>query len=183
MVEENKIQEWVKEAQGGDTEAFGALYDAFSQRIYNFLFARLRHKQTAEDLAGTVFLKAWANLKQYQPRANAKFGTWLFQIANFTLIDHWRTRKETAPLDKIDNLSSFAFDQKLYEDYEFLWIAISQLPLEYQSVLDLRFKQELSVTETAYIMKKSEVGIRVLQHRALKLLKEKLRDMNIDETL
>lgn len=183
MVEENKIQDFIKEAQGGDTAAFGAIYDIFSQRIYNFVFARTKHQQTAEDLMATVFLKAWTNLKQYQQRPTARFSTWLFQIANFTLIDHWRTRKDTVELDKIENLSSFTQDPKLYEDYEFLWIAISQLPLEYQSVLDLRFKQDFSVTETARIMNKSKVGIRVMQHRALKLLKEKLKNVNIDETI
>ncbi|MBI4049642.1 MAG: sigma-70 family RNA polymerase sigma factor [Candidatus Doudnabacteria bacterium] len=180
MLEEQEVQLLVRQAKTGDSEAFGRIFDLYSARVYNFLFGKLRHKQTAEDILSTVFLKAWENLSRYQTRQNAKFSTWLFQIANFTLIDHWRTRKETTELSKVENLSVFAADPKLYEDYEFLWIALSELPPEYQTVLDLRFKQEFSVAETAKIMNKSEVGVRVLQHRALKLLKEKLINHGIN---
>ncbi|MEO8065481.1 MAG: RNA polymerase sigma factor [Candidatus Doudnabacteria bacterium] len=177
MIQEKDIQNLVSQAQEGDSEAFGRIYDIFSKQIYNFLFGKLRHRQTAEDLTHTVFLKAWTNLRSYKPRSSAKFSTWLYQIANFTLIDHWRTRKTTAELSDIENLARFAEDPKLYEEYEYLWIAISELPLEYQTVLDLRFKQALSVEETAQIMDKSRVGIRVLQHRALKALKSKLKHL------
>lgn len=176
MMSDKEVKLLVESAQNGDTDAFGKIYDDFAQQIHNFLLPKIRHKQTCEDMVHTVFLKAWTNLKNYKPYDQTKFSTWLFQIANYTLIDHWRVRKDSVPIDKIDNLLTFALTPKLYEDYEFLWIAISQLPLDQQTVLDLRFKQEMSVTETAAIMGKSQVAIRVLQHRALKALKDKLKD-------
>ncbi|MBI4363672.1 MAG: sigma-70 family RNA polymerase sigma factor [Candidatus Doudnabacteria bacterium] len=175
MLQEREIQNLIKQAQDGDKQAFGQIYEIYAQQIYNFLFSRLRHKETSEDLLHTIFLKAWTNLTRYQPQRTAKFSTWLFQIANFTLIDHWRVRKQTVELDKVENLASLAENPQLYEDYEFLWIAISQLSLEHQTVLDLRFKQEMSVAEAAQILDKSEVAVRVLQHRALKALKKKLK--------
>jgi RNA polymerase sigma-70 factor (ECF subfamily) len=181
MVEEPKIQELIAEAQGGNSEAFGRIYDLYAAKLFNFLLSKVRHKQTSEDLLHTVFLKAWDNLNSYQPRPTAKFSTWLFQIANFTLIDFWRTKKDTVELTKVENLSDFALDPDLFEDYEFLWIALSQLPLEYQTILDLRFKQQLSVSETALIMDKSQVSVRVMQHRALKLLKNILNKDGITE--
>lgn len=174
MVDEKEIQQLIKQAQDSDKEAFGQIYDIYADNIYNFLFGKLHHKQTCEDLLHTVFLKAWTNLNRYRPRKSAKFSTWLFQIANYTLIDHWRVHKDTLEIDKVENLSQFAQDPKAYEDYEFLWIAISELPIEHQTVLDLRFKQEMSVAEAANIMGKSEVAIRVLQHRAITLLRKKL---------
>jgi RNA polymerase sigma-70 factor, ECF subfamily len=125
-------------------------------------------------LVHTVFLKAWTNLRSYQPRANAKFSTWLYQIAHYTLIDHWRTKKTTTELVEVENLAAFAEDPKFFEEYGYLWKAIKKLPISYQEVLDLRFKQDLSVEETAQIMGKTTVGIRVLQHRALKALKTHL---------
>ena len=175
-MEESIVQNLVKKAQDGDSEAFGQIYDTFAARLFNFLFSKTSHKETAEDLMHTVFLKAWTNLGSYKPRSTAKFSTWLFQIASFTLIDHWRTRKVTTDIIEVENLSQFAIDPKLYENYEYLWVGLSSLPLAYQTVLDLRFKQELSVEETAQIMGKSTVGIRVLQHRALKALKNKLKN-------
>jgi len=174
-MQENDIQKLVLAAQNGDSGAFGQIYDLFSRQIFNFLFSKVRHRQTCEDLVHTVFLKAWTNLQTYRPRTNAKFSTWLYQIANYTLIDHWRTKKPTVELTEVENLLAFSSQPKLYEEYRYLWQAIGSLPLAYQTVLDLRFKQDLSVEETARIMNKSSVGIRVLQHRALGALKNKLK--------
>ncbi len=174
MVEESQIQQLITKAKQQDRAAFGQIYDTFAQQLYNFLLGKVAHKETAEDLLQTVFLKAWNNLSKYEPRSNAKFSTWLFQIANFTLIDHWRTRKPTVEITEVENLVQFAQDPKLYEEYSYLWQALSSLPLAYQTVLDLRFKRDLSVEETAIIMKKSRVSIRVLQHRAIRALRKKL---------
>lgn len=171
MVEESIIQDLVAQAKQGNTQAFADLYDYLSKPLYNFLFSRIRQKQTSEDLLQTVFLKVWNNLETYTPTRKAKFSTWVFQIANYTLIDYWRTRKETVDLTAVENLSQFAEDPKLYEKYDYLWNAMAKLPDEYKTVLELRFRQDLSVAETAVIMNKSAVGIRVLQHRALKTLK------------
>jgi len=77
-------------------------------------------------------------------------------------------------INEIENLAQFAINQPLYEEYDYLWKAMVKLPDTYQTVLDLRFKQDLSVSETAEIMKKSQVSIRVLQYRALRLLRETL---------
>lgn len=173
-IDEEKIQDLVAAAQNGDKNAFGHIYDAYATALYRFLFSKLQHKQTCEDLLQTVFLKAWNNLGSYRPQANAKFSTWLFQIANYTLIDHWRVKKETVELSKIDNLVDYSLAPKLYENYDYLYHAMKDLPLAYQTVLDLRFKQQMSVTETAQIMNKTIVGIRVMQHRAIRALRKKL---------
>ena len=176
MLQEHEIQTLVQRAQAQDQGAFGEIYDLFAKPLYNFLFGKVRHQQTAEDLLHTVFLKAWQNIQSYQPRSTAKFSTWLYQIANYTVIDFWRTRKPSVDLETVENLSQFAQDPELYEKYDYLWAAVAELPLNYQTVLDLRFKQDLSVEEAAQIMRKTQVGIRVLQHRALKALKDKLKD-------
>ncbi|MBX4186966.1 MAG: RNA polymerase sigma factor [Candidatus Doudnabacteria bacterium] len=176
-MQESEVQKLVAEAQQGDSQAFGSLYDLYAKQIYNFLFSKLRHQQTCEDLVHTVFLKSWTNLRSYTPRPNAKFSTWLYQIANYTLIDHWRMKRPTAELEEIENLAAFSTDPEHYEEYGYLWKAIQDLPLSYQTVLDLRFRQDLSVEETAAIMNKSAVGVRVLQHRALQALKNKLKNI------
>lgn len=175
MIQESEVRNLVGQAQTGDADAFGQIYELYARPIYNFLFSKIHHKEIAEDLVHTVFLKAWTNLRSYQPRTNAKFSTWLYQIANFTLIDYWRAKKPTTELAEIENLVQFAAEPQLYEEYEYLWIAVSQLPLDYQTVLDLRFKQDLSVAETAKIMGRTGVSVRVIQHRAIKALRNKLK--------
>jgi RNA polymerase sigma-70 factor (ECF subfamily) len=173
MLKETEIQTLVKTAQDGHEDAFGRIYEIYAPRVFSFLVVRLRHHELAEDLLHTVFLKAWTNINRYVP-GNAKFSTWLFQIANYTLIDHWRTKKDTVEIDKIENLSDFAVNPKGFERYEYLWEAIQTLPDDQKSVLILRFKQDLNIPEIAEVLGKSRVSVRVIQHRGLKALKKKL---------
>jgi RNA polymerase sigma-70 factor (ECF subfamily) len=175
MQEESKIQKLVMEAAKGSGESFGQLYDLFAPRIFNFIVGRVRHKGTAEDLLHTVFLKAWNSIPRYRPKKSAKFSTWLFQIANYTIIDYWRTKKDFYEIDKFENLASLATDPVLYEHYGYLWKAVGELPDDYRTVINLRFVQDLSISETAAAMNKSQVGVRVLQHRAVKQLKAILK--------
>ena len=48
----------VLQAQAGNSEAFGQLYDAYMERIYRFVYFRVEDQQTAEDITSQVFLKA-----------------------------------------------------------------------------------------------------------------------------
>ena len=41
----------VLQAQDGNAEAFGQLYDAYMERIYRFIYFRVDDQQTAEDIA------------------------------------------------------------------------------------------------------------------------------------
>jgi RNA polymerase sigma-70 factor, ECF subfamily len=173
-MDENKIQKLIKEAQNGNSAAFGEVYEFLAARVFNFLVFRVKHKQVAEDLLHTVFLKAWTNLHSYV-QTRAKFSTWLFQIANFTVIDYWRVKKDTLEIDKIDNLAAFAAQPELFEKYDYLWHCLAELPDDQQTVLELRFRQDMSVEETCRIMNKNSVAVRVLQHRAIKALKNKLK--------
>src|SRR5690348_4817217 len=134
MIHEDEVQQLVREAQSQNSDAFGRIYDALAKPLYNFIFSKIRHREVAEDLLQTVFVKAWQNLGSYRPKPEAKFSTWLYQIANYTLIDYWRTKKPTIELDLVENLSQFALNPKLYEEYDYLWAAIAQLPLSYQTV-------------------------------------------------
>ena len=56
----------VLQAQAGNSEAFGQLYDAYMERIYRFVYFRVEDQQTAEDITSQVFLKAWSNLDRFQ---------------------------------------------------------------------------------------------------------------------
>jgi RNA polymerase sigma-70 factor, ECF subfamily len=172
---ERQVKDLAMRAARGDAPAFGQIYDLFSQPLFNFILGRVRNRHLAEDLLHTVFLKAWNRVPDYRPQENAKFSTWLYQIANYTVIDHWRTRKDTAGIDMVENLAQFAVQPKGYETYAYLWEAMATLRDDYRAVLHLRFLDDLSVEETAFAMDKSAVGVRVLQHRALKALRKILQ--------
>jgi RNA polymerase sigma-70 factor, ECF subfamily len=180
-MQETQVQQLVKEASSGNSDSFGKIYDLYAPQVFNFILSRVRNKEIAEDILQIVFIKTWNSLGKYKPNPNAKFSTWLFQIANFTIIDHWRSKKETVEIDKLENLIAFSTQPKLYENYNFLWNALDELPSDYATILHLRFIQDLNIAECAQVLGKTQVGIRVMQHRALKSLR-KILSKNGHET-
>jgi len=162
----------VEQAKAGDAQAFGQLYEACVDRVYRFLFFRVNDGQTAEDLTSLVFLKAWENLHRYQPRG--PFLAWLYSIARNTVIDHYRTHKQTVSLDeaapkaapnaKPDDVVDLHFEMSR------LQAAMRHLTAEQREVLTLKFIAEYDTAEIARHMRKTEGAIRALQMRALQAL-------------
>jgi len=177
MVEaEEQIIERVKR---GESSAFSALYTAYVGKIYRFIALKVSSVQEAEDLTHEVFLKALSNIRKYEKRG-ASFTSWLYEIARNKVIDHYRTKKVNVGLEVIDAeivSEDVPLTQTLDNEFqnERVRQAILALPEEYQTVLILRFTEDLSPKEIAKIVGKSEGSIRVTQHRALERLKQLLK--------
>ncbi len=162
----------MEQAKAGDAQAFGQLYDAAVDRVYRFLFFRVNDVQTAEDLTSLVFLKAWENLHRYQPRG--PFLAWLYSIARNTVIDHYRTHKQTVSLEEAapmaaPNATPDAVVDLLFE-MKTLKAAMRHLTAGQREVLTLKFIAEYDTAQIARQMRKSEGAIRALQMRALQAL-------------
>ncbi len=162
----------VESAKAGDAQAFGQLYDAAVDRVYRFLFFRVNDVQTAEDLTSLVFLKAWENLHRYQPRG--PFLAWLYSIARNTVIDHYRTHKQTVSLDEAAPMAAPNAKPDdvvdLHVEMKSLQAAMQHLTAEQREVLTLKFIAEYDTAQLARHMRKSEGAIRALQMRALQAL-------------
>lgn len=169
--DEGEVQRLVREAQGGNSDSAGQLFDLLFDRVYQFLSHRTPTQEIAEDLAQTVFLEMLQALPRYKQQRNAKFSTWLFQIARFRLIDFYRRQRVEPGLDEVAEISiDIHHADPIAADA--VNAAVRQLPERYATILELRFRQDLSVEETAEIMKTTTTNVRVLQHRALKALRK-----------
>lgn len=167
------VEKLVALAKNGDPQAFGELYQIFVEKIYKFCFYKVDTVSEAEDLTARVFEKALENLKKYK---KGNFQAWLFRIAQNTLIDYWRKVKKEERLRGWERSGEESILEKICqkEEEKELILALRKLKKEYSDVLSLRFFSGLSVSKTAQILGKSEGAVRVLQHRALKALKEQL---------
>lgn len=163
----------VARAKLGDRQSVGALFDTLHPRIYRFFAIRTSDRETAEDLTQTTFLEMIRALPRYTVQKDAKFTTWLFQIARFRLIDHYRKGGRTIPLDQVaEPVDDTAPTDPLAAEHV-TW-ALRQLPEKYQTVLHLRYGEDLDTKDIARIMRTTALNVRVLQHRALKALKNRL---------
>lgn len=170
----------VLQAQDGNSEAFGQLYDAYMERIYRFVYFRVEDQQTAEDITSQVFLKAWGNLDRFQ-FSRTPYLAWLYTIAHNAVIDHYRTRKVTTALDDVqlsqpDHSEVVENDIDLTVEMQSVKMALRALTDDQQKVLTLKFIEGLSNNEIARHLGKREGAIRALQMRGLQALAKQLEE-------
>jgi RNA polymerase sigma-70 factor (ECF subfamily) len=171
----------VTRAQGGDRQAFAALYDRHVDAIYRYALLRTPSPELAEDLTEDVFLRALQSLSRYRP--DQPFRHWLYRIAHNRAVDEIRRYDQR-------NTSLEALDEQGWqvaghgpsplqaaitaEDVRTVREALTTMSAEEQTVLTLRFVDDMAYQDVAPILGKSEGACRVLLHRALKKLADKL---------
>ena len=170
----------VLQAQDGNSEAFGQLYDAYMERIYRFVYFRVEDQQTAEDITSQVFLKAWNNLDRFSFN-RTPYLAWLYTIAHNAVIDHYRTRKVTTALDDVqlsqqDHAEAVENDIDLSAEMRLVKEALQLLTDDQQKVLTLKFIEGMSNHEIASHLGKREGAIRALQMRGLQALAKQLEE-------
>ena len=75
-----------------DVAAFGALYDHYFARVYNYVRYRLPDAASADDITAQVFERALNKIDAYRPE-KAPFAAWLFAIARNAVNDHLRRQQ------------------------------------------------------------------------------------------
>lgn len=86
-------QDLIARARAGDDSAFEPLVETYQTAIYNLCYRMLGDSAEAEDAAQEAFLRAYAQLRRYDPTRS--FKTWLFSIASHYCIDRLRKRRLT----------------------------------------------------------------------------------------
>ncbi len=180
MQNKKKIEELVKKAQAGDTDAFSYLYDEYFSHIYRYVYYRV-NKEEVDDVVAQVFMKAWDNLGKFKIQKGATFGSWVFRIAHNLVVDSYRTHRGIVelPLDLKDErpVSDPQRTAQNKLNQVVLKKALSQLKEAYRQVIVLKFINGFSNQEIADILKRKEGNVRILQFRALKELKNVLSEM------
>jgi len=167
----------VQKAINGDREAFTRLYDLHFDRIYRYIYVRVHSPAEAEDLTQDVFIKAYEAIKSYKWR-DLPFTAWLFKIAHNRVIDHVRktSKEKKASLDEAGAISSGDPVYMTEQNFEVFQLkqALEKLPNAQREVATLRFISELSITEVATALGKSEGTVKALQFNAVASLRKLL---------
>lgn len=167
----------LNKAKAGNQAAFSELYNLYFKKIYRFIFFRVSHKETAEDLAEEVFLKAFSKIGSINDASS--FEGWLYQIARNLVIDYYRQKKMTVSIDEVENTLEYETNVidvlDLQQQQKVLLKLMKELTAEQQVVLKLKFFEDLENHEIAEMLNKNEGAIRVIQHRAIAKLQELIK--------
>ncbi|SHM53878.1 RNA polymerase sigma factor [Gracilibacillus kekensis] len=165
-----------------DEELITDWFDAYADDVYRFLIY-YTSTSDVEDLVQEVFIKAIDRYDSFKGDASPK--TWLISIARNLAIDEARKNKRKDWRKLIKSYESKVDispeDKHLISERKLeLHQAISKLKQDYRDVVILRGIEELSVMETATILKWSDSKVRVTFHRALKALKMHVEEVHYE---
>jgi RNA polymerase sigma-70 factor (ECF subfamily) len=180
-VDIRREQQLIKAAQTGDQPAFEALYEAYIDKIFRYIFFRVENEDTANDLTSEVFLRMVEALPTYEDRGIPLL-VWLYKIAQARIIDHYRkNRSVKLNVHELQLLTEDDMDNELMTAYhqQSLQVALRTLTSEQQQVILLRFVENYNLQQTADILGKTVGAIKVMQHRAIQALSQALQRQNV----
>jgi len=173
-MEQLEEQNLIEECRAGRLEKFGALYDLYADKIYRFIYFRVRHRETAQDLTSQAFFKALEGIRSFNP-VKGNFSSWLYRIARNNLIDHWRGQKNHFNIDQLWDLKAendIAGDAEVKEKIRRVKEVLARLEISQREIIMMKIWDGLSHKEISQILGKSEAGVKMMFSRAMGRLRK-----------
>ena len=92
-------RELLERSQAGDESAQSELYSRYYVPLYRYLNARVKHKESVEDMVQDVFLGLFRNLQRVQVDYAGKLNSYLFRSAKNRLVDFYRSAGKQQDVD------------------------------------------------------------------------------------
>ena len=174
---------WVRLAQQGSRRAFDKIVRLYTPRIFRLLYDMTGSYEDAKDLTQEAFLKAYVNVRSF--RGEAKFSTWLYRIAYNVAVDHkrkdgkmvrvdWESREKAGALKGYDPTDSGVYTGSR----EAIEAALQKLTPSQRTAVVLNYYHGFQMREIGDILGCSESTARVHLFRALRKLKDELKDFS-----
>ena len=167
-------------AQRGDEEAFARLWREFHPGLLRYL--RIKAAPVAEDLAADIWIRALRALPSFEGDEQG-FRGWLYTTARNRLTDWYRSGErridaiEHSSLVVLPSATNVEDEADEHSATDRAVAMIGQLPPDQAEAVMLRVVVGMDVARVAEIMGRTPGSVRVLCHRGLKRLEQRLRDL------
>jgi len=179
VVEEAEL---IRGVRRGDAQSFETLFRAYHARLCGFAYGYLHDRAAAEETVQDLFLAIWQKREQLEVRTT--MSAYLFgALRNRVLNKSARARLEQrwlehSPTAEIDSVTPAADDlAQASETADRVRAAIALLPPACQTVLMLRWREDLSYAEIAEALGVSVKTVENNLGRARQLLRQRLPDL------
>ena len=169
-----------------DLEDFDSLVRIHRPRIFRFILASLRNRETAENLTQDCFVRAYQARKQF--RRACSIGTWFMQIAANLVRNHesnsrlkfWRRNLQSGA--DVADLGCAIPDGRqspeklalIQEQVQAIWSAAANLPVRQRTVFLLRFVEDMDLLEIAEVTGMKEGTVKAHLFRAIQSVRTRL---------
>jgi RNA polymerase sigma-70 factor, ECF subfamily len=155
--------------------ALGRLYEKYYEPIFRFCVHRLFYKEAAEDVTSVVFLQVARQIRSFAGQTEADFKNWLYAIAaNHTNSYIRKTARRKLLIEQVQPMKN-SNDDSSEPDWPKLYNAILKLKPKHQTIVTLRFFEDMDFEQIAKIINAKEATVRVTWHRILKKLRNHLQ--------
>jgi RNA polymerase sigma-70 factor (ECF subfamily) len=182
-------EELVEACQAGESSAFDVLVARWEDKIRGAAYRLLGSEEEARDAAQEAFLKAYRGLPAF--KREARFSSWLYQIAINLCRDRLRRRKgrTLVSLDAIEEVGPVIAGRgpgahDLVEELDLrraVRRAIGALPAEQREVVILKEYQGLTFLEIAQALELPVSTVKTRLYRGLGQLRVHLQNDGIRE--
>lgn len=180
-----------------DRTEFELYFNRSYQRAFNLAYRLTGNESDAEDLTQDAYLRAWSAFERYDRKHS--FEVWLLRILSNLAIDRWR-RKSAIRMQSLDQrcmntetdipMGAMVPDKSpgpeqqcmLNAQGEEIQSALNQLPDNYRTAIILTDIEEWSYEEVAQKMHCPVGTVRSRLHRGRQLLRQRLHEMQTEET-
>lgn len=169
----------VREVLEGHVDAFETLVRRHQRPVYSAVLRMVRDPEDARDLAQTAFLKAFEQIRTFDPRY--RFFSWIYRIAIHEAINHLQRRRRAEPLD-VDVAFEGKGPQGEVEGRELevaVQAALGTLTPEHRAVVVLRHFLDGSYQEIAVALDLPEKTVKSRLFEARRALRVRLEAMGI----
>jgi RNA polymerase sigma-70 factor (ECF subfamily) len=164
---------------GDGPAAFVQLYRRNYDDIFRYCVHRLFERHTAEDVTSEVFLKAARHIHRFSGCDEGQFRNWLYRIATNEINGHLRkTSRRERLLRRIrqgPDEPAVIHDDPDAEQVGRVKEAVRRLKPAHQTIITLRFFENLKPTEIAEVLGCSAATARSKLTRAIAQLRKKLK--------
>lgn len=166
---EDQLRTLMAEGLEGSAPSHSALLRAVRPMLIRF-FARRIGPATAEleDLVQEVLLAVHERRASYD--TSRPFTPWLFAVARYKLIDHYRRSRRDEPIDRLDDiLISEGFGPRVEARVD-VTALLATLPPKQQTAIRLTRLREMSIADAAAMAGIGESDVKVSAHRGIRAL-------------
>ena len=177
------MEELLRMAQRGDEKAFLELFSMYENQMYRVAFLHVKNEADALDIMQEVAYRMFKNIKTVKNAAY--FKTWLTRITMNCAVDHIRKNSKVVQIgtEYLENVEEIS---ESYEKEVLLGATLTELMTalepEEKNVILIKYYYEYSFQEMSEILKRPLGTVQSVLYRALKKLKEKAKEVHLDET-
>jgi RNA polymerase sigma-70 factor (ECF subfamily) len=163
----------IRQANGGDLDAFEELVRRLQRRVYGFAYQHLRDLDEAHDLTQEIFVKLFRNLARYD--VERPFEPWFWKLAANTTINYRRKRVPLPTDQSADQAVAGEASPGPAHD-PVLVDALAQLDPAYRLPILLHYYADLPLEQVARSLNLTVPATKSRLHRARALLRNSLAE-------